>query len=362
MRRLRTALLLAVLAAVIVGVGVYRISWHPPKHLAVAPFCQGNPASLVPGQGLKVMTWNVQYLAGKRYVFWYERPGARAADERPTPADLAHGLDEVARVVREENPDVLLLQEVDNQARASYYQDQLALLRERLADLYSCSAQAYEFKAAFVPRWHLLGSVGRTVATFSRYRIERAERLQLPLPGNALTQLFAPRPALLSSYLNVADGSLFAVLNTQLGRYHAGSDTQRSQLVALRGRLDRLESQGTPWLLGGDFNALPLGQYRRLEPSLQPYYAPDSDLHLLWERYPMVPSNAQAGGLQRGQWLTYFANGSHGNGPDRTLDYFFHSPQLAQLDARVRQEDTLGISDHLPLLISITLPKTDAKR
>jgi hypothetical protein len=24
----------------------------------------------VPGQALKVMTWNVQYLAGKRYVFW----------------------------------------------------------------------------------------------------------------------------------------------------------------------------------------------------------------------------------------------------------------------------------------------------
>lgn len=361
MRRLRNALLLTLLLTAVAGGVLYRISWHPPRQLAVAPVCQGSAPSLVPGQALKVMTWNVQYLAGKRYVFWYERPDAGAGTERPTGADLAHGLDEVTRVVREEAPDVLLLQEVDNGARASGYQDQLALLHERLADLFPCSAQAYDFKAAFVPRWHIMGSVGRTLVTFSRYRIERAERLQLPLPGNAFAQGFAPRPALLSSYLNQADGSLFAVLNTQLGNYRDGDASQRNQLITVLKRLDRLESQGTPWVLGGDLNTLPLGQYRRLEPTLQPRYSPDSDMHLLWDRYPMVPSNAQAGGSQRAHWLTYFANGSQSKGPDRTLDYFFHSPQVGKVDARVRQEDTLGISDHLPVILRLMLPASAAR-
>ena len=46
---------------------------------------------------------------------------------------MAFSLDEVARVIRDEQPDVLLLQEVDEGAKPSHYQDQLALLQERLA-------------------------------------------------------------------------------------------------------------------------------------------------------------------------------------------------------------------------------------
>ncbi|MFF7706162.1 endonuclease/exonuclease/phosphatase family protein [Pseudomonas sp. NPDC007930] len=345
MRRVRNALLLLLLLAIVAGVLLYRSAWHPPRQMAIAPLCRGSAPSLVPGQALKVMTWNVQALAGND-----------GGSGTPTPADLAHGLDEVARVVREEHPDVLLLQEVDNGAQATAGQDQLALLRERLADLYPCSAQAYDFKASFVPSWHGFGAAGRTLATLSRYRLEKAERLQLPLPGNALSQLFAPQPALLSSYLNMADGSLLAVLNTHLASYQAGNDGQRNQLITLRRRLDRLEGQGTPWLLGGTLNALPLGQYRRLEPALQPQYAPNSDLHLLWDAYPMVPSNAQAGGQQRAQWLTYLGGAAPDGGPDRTLDYLFLSPGLGKLEARVRQADTQGISGHLPVWVRVMLP------
>ncbi|MFU1925341.1 hypothetical protein ACM6PT_50350, partial [Klebsiella pneumoniae] len=59
-------------------------------------------------------------------------------------------------------------------------QDQLALIQERINDLYHCSAQAYEWKSAFVPTPHIFGSVGRKQATLSRYRIDSAERRQLP--------------------------------------------------------------------------------------------------------------------------------------------------------------------------------------
>ena len=83
----------------------------------------------------------------------------------------------------------------------------MALLRERLADLYPCTVQTYEWKADFVPDRHIFGSVGRTLATLSRYPIEKAERLQLPnAASNALTRLQRPQPALLVSYLPLADG------------------------------------------------------------------------------------------------------------------------------------------------------------
>ncbi|MCL8034409.1 endonuclease/exonuclease/phosphatase family protein, partial [Pseudomonas aeruginosa] len=73
---------------------------------------------------------------------------------------LAFTLDEVVRVIRDEQPDLVLLQEIDDGSSATDDQDQLALIQERINDLYHCSAQAYEWKSAFVPTPHIFGSVG----------------------------------------------------------------------------------------------------------------------------------------------------------------------------------------------------------
>lgn len=76
---------------------------------------------------------------------------------------------------------------------------------------------------------------------------------------------------------------------------------------------------------------MPLGQYRRLPPAQRGNYPADSDLHLLWDKYPMIPSNAEASGAERDAWLTHFPNDPAVSGPDRTLDYLLHSPRLQRL-------------------------------
>ena len=80
-RLLRHALLGLLL---IVGIGAfatYGLTWRPQAREALPVSCTANAAALVPGQALKVMTWNVQFLAGKRYVFWncllYTSPSPR---------------------------------------------------------------------------------------------------------------------------------------------------------------------------------------------------------------------------------------------------------------------------------------------
>ncbi|PWB34415.1 endonuclease [Pseudomonas sp. SDI] len=355
-RFLRNALLTLLLIVALLWLLAWQSSWQAEPREVLPVACTGPAKPLVPGQALKVMTWNVQYLAGKRYVFWYDE-GA-GSDTRPTSQDLAFNLDEVARVIRAEAPDLVLLQELDNNAKASDYQDQLALLRERLADLYPCAVQTYEWKADFVPDRHIAGSVGRTLATLSRYPIEQARRISLPSnSSHVLSRLLHPQHAILASYLPLTDGSKLAVLNTRLARYEQGSDLQRQQLERVVRLLDKLEGQGTSWLIGGDFNLLPLGQYRRLSPEQRQHYAPDSDLHLLWDKYPMIPSNAEASGAERADWLTHFPNDTRLQGPDRTLDYLFHSPKLKRVKAQVLQQDTLEISDHLPVMARLLLPE-----
>ena len=85
-------------------------------------------------------------------------------------------------------------------------------------------------------------------------------------------------------------------------------------------------------------------------------YSEDSELHLLWEKYPMIPSNPEATGIDRELWLTHLPNRPDADEPDRTLDYLFHSPKLQRIEGYVRQEDTQTISDHLPVLGRLLLP------
>ena len=356
-RLLRPTLLGLLLVTAVLASLIYSVTWRPDAKEVLALSCPATAPVLVPGQALKVMTWNVQYLAGKRYVFWYNLVDGSGPDLRPTREDMAFSLDEVSRVIRDEQPDLVLLQELDENAKASDYQDQLALLQERLVDLYPCSTQAFTWKADLVPDWHILGSVGRKLVTLSRYQIEHAERLQLPVAeANIISRQFQPKPALLVNYLPLNDGGQIIAINTQFDAPSLDNRNLLHQMQATGVLLDKFESQGTPWLIGGDFNLLPIGQFLRLPAELRACYSPDSELHLLWEKYPMVPSNPEATGIDRELWLTHFPNDPRVQAPDRTLDYLFYSPKLQRIEAYVRQEDTLSISDHLPVMGRFLLP------
>jgi len=354
-RPLRYTLLGLLIVIALAGAMVYSLTWRPDAREVLPVSCSTQAPTLAPGQALKVMTWNVQYLAGKRYVFWNDL--AAGTDEAPTADDMAFSLDEVARVIRDEQPDIVLLQELDDGAKASDYQNQLKLLQERVADLYPCSAHAFDWKADFIPDPHIFGSVGRQLATLSRYEIEHAERLQLPVSEvNLISRQFKPKNALLLTYLPLSDGGQMAVLNTHLDRATQPDETLQAQVSAVAKVLDKFESRGTPWLIGGDFNLLPLGQYQRLPSEQRTPYSSDSALHVLWDKYPMIPTNNEASGIDRARWLTHYPNDTNVSGPDRTVDFLFYSPRIKRVEARVRQDDTLRISDHLPVIARFLLP------
>ncbi|MBO3275190.1 endonuclease/exonuclease/phosphatase family protein [Pseudomonas sp. Milli4] len=357
-RSLRVVLLALLLAIASLAALAYLLAWHPAAREDVTPMCRAQAPQLQPGQALKVMTWNIQFLAGKRYVFWNDLPDATGPDEKPTAEDIAYTLDEVVRVIRDEAPDVLLLQDVDDGAIATGYQDQQALLAERLADLYPCSAQAFDWKSSFNPDPHVLGRVGRKLVTFSRFQIASAERLSLlHHEGIPLARLFARQPALLHTQLAIRGGKTLNVLNTRLQRPRSkANDHPQQQISVLEKHLERLQAAHTPWLLGGDFGLLPLGQYPYLPEVLRRPYRANSELNLLAARYPMIPSLPEASGADQQNWYTHFPNDPRVNKPDRTLDYLFYSPSISRLEAAVRSEDTLRISNHLPLTARLLLP------
>lgn len=339
---------------------VYALTWRPAPREDAPLACTAQAPLLQPGQALKVMTWNVQYLAGKRYVFWYDLPRSDGPDERPSSEDLATTLDEVARVLRAEQPDIVLLQELHDGASASDHQDQLALLQEKLGDLYPCTSQAFYWKSAFVPHPRILGSVGMKLGTLSRFQISQAERLQLPvIPADPLSSQFQLKRALLVSRLPVRGGGELVAINTHFDAFAQDDDTMQRQVAMTDKLLRDLQAGEAPWVLGGDLNLLPPGQFQHLPESQRNWYAADSELRDLATRYPMIPSLQQASGGEQAAWYTHFPNDPAASGPDRTLDYLFYSPKLTPLASSVRQHDTLDISDHLPVIGRFFLPGLD---
>jgi len=194
------------------------------------------------------------------------------------------------------------------------------------------------------------------LSIISKFKIEKATRRSLPGTegANLVEAQFTLRRAVLEAWLPVAGGGpSLVLLDTHLAAFAQGSDTMQRQVRHLHDRMAELDAQGHPWLLGGDLNLLPPGEaYRELPPGFQVYYQPDTELAQLYDRWPAVPARSQVTGPDRATWFTHFPNDPRAKEPDRTIDYLFHSRRLVPVDAHVRREDTLKISDHLPLVAS----------
>jgi endonuclease/exonuclease/phosphatase family metal-dependent hydrolase len=348
--------LVAILMLLVLAVRL--TTFHPRSRQAEDVTCPADTAALQPGQPVKIMSWNVQYMAGKDYVFWYDLFDGSGPDERPSTQAIAATFDEVAGVIADESPDIILLQEVDDGSSRTDREDQLERLLSLLPQDYACSASAFYWKARFVPHSRIMGSVGMKLSTVSRYRITEATRYQLPtMPADPLTRQFDLKRAILEVRLPVAGGVDFVALNTHLDAFAQGTDTMQRQVALVGSTLRELTEARNPWVIGGDFNLLPPGpQYANLPIDQRVYYQPQSELAALTDAFPVVPSLAEANGPEASAWFTHYPNDPTVAGPDRTIDFVFFSPLLELGDHWVRGGETLELSDHLPVLSTFTVP------
>jgi endonuclease/exonuclease/phosphatase family metal-dependent hydrolase len=352
---------------VLLSAGLAAAAWvmtyHPDAREPAPITCAGDAPLLAPGQTVKVLSWNVQYMAGKGHVFFYDVMGGEGPDDRPTRESIEATLPGVARVIREENPDIVLLQEIEQGSSRTDYEDQIARLLAELPADYRCHTSAYYWKADFVPHPRVMGAVGMKLAILSKYRLSRAVRHQLPEPpSDPITRLFSFKRAILEAGLPIAGagagaGRELVVLDTHLDAFAQGSDTMQRQVAMVSELLDRLSASGQPWLIGGDFNLLPPGAaaYERLKEHEKPAYLAETELRPLFERYQVVPGPAEIDGPDAALWFTHFPNDPRVGAPDRTIDYIFFSDDLTPGRRQVRQHDTAALSDHFPIVVELTL-------
>jgi endonuclease/exonuclease/phosphatase family metal-dependent hydrolase len=336
---------------------VYFSTYHPADIQNEEVFCDPEAPSLDSGQRIKLLSWNIQFMAGNKNNHFFFDGGN---DPWPAQKTIQHTLKEVAHILISENADIILLQEVDDGAARTYHRDQLQDLLVLLPQSYRCYTSAFYWKACFIPHPAIMGSAGMKLSVISKYKISKAIRYALSAitSDNIILRQFNPKRAMLEARLPIEGGGDLYAVNTHLSAFAQGSNTMQKQVSQVDELLTKIGQRGSYGFIGGDFNLIPPGNaYARLSAYNKRYFnAQGSEIRILFEKYHTVPSLAEVNGLDYAHWYTNMATIAEPKLPDKTIDYFIFSSGFSADSQYVRYQDTLPISDHLPLIALITIP------
>jgi endonuclease/exonuclease/phosphatase family metal-dependent hydrolase len=305
---------------------------------------------------LKVMTWNVKF-AGGRIDFFFDCHGDRVIMEE---AEVIGHLEGLAQKINQVDPDVLLLQEVDIDSKRAAYVDQVQWLLDHTNLNYG--AYASQWRAKFIPK-HGIGKVDSGNAVLSKWPIEHAERLALPLIStqDAVTQYFYLKRNILRAKVDVPGDKPLWTANIHTAAF-AQDGTKDKQIRAFELELAKFSEQGKTFVAGGDLNTIPPGSKKLRD-------FPDT---------VCVDADFQADDYSREVGLlddlyakyeaaipleTYEADnarfGTHSTHKDhfwnRKLDYLFTNGEFVEGTGEVHQDkatggmETMPLSDHAPV-------------
>ncbi|MEM1402739.1 MAG: endonuclease/exonuclease/phosphatase family protein [Pseudomonadota bacterium] len=344
---------LLLVAIFVFSAAVYVSTYHPaPVETVTVHNAEGVP-SLSSGQSLKVLSWNVQFMAGNANNHFFYDDGPDPWPDADTVSDVTQ---RVAAFLNEQDPDIVLLQEVDDLASRTHLRDQTQALLELLPQ-YAAYAETFYWKAAYVPHPAIQGRVGLKLVVLSKYRLGKATRhaLSAITSDDILIRQFNLKRAMLQVHLPVVDGVDLVVINTHLSAFAQGSNTMDVQIGQIMERLASLNDEA-PWVLGGDFNLLPNVEAFDASPELSNYYnSQGTELSPLIGRYPSVPALADIK-VDAEPWYTYMSPTDPERRPNRTIDYVFYASTLNRLAGEVLRGDATSLSDHLPIIVAFALP------
>lgn len=307
---------------------------------------------------LKVISWNVQFFAGKNYCFFYDSSDGAGKDWRPSYDDMMASFEGVCRVIEEERPDVVLLQEVDIFARRTHYVDQAAMLRHALGRLLPYASLCPYWKVPFVPHPKVMGPAGMHLMVMSRFPLQQSLRpVVLPrAKRNWFVDLFHIRRKLQQIDVCLPDRQKVRVVNVHLEAFPAEADLLARQVQCV----DDVLSGAPMALAAGDFNLLPNQKaYQDLPTPHQRelYNSKGSEMELLYKKYAVLPTLDMVSGSDRARWYTFNSNDRRIGHADRTLDYFVLKGPWLPERFYVRSHDTTALSDHFPVIIEASVDR-----
>jgi len=204
---------------------------------------------------VKVVTWNIRFGIG-RFPFFGDSCGDSVIlDDQSIGAIMSAIADSIIAM----DPDIILLQEVDVNSKRTGYMDQVQYLLDNTSLNYGCYGSMW--KADYI----LSDGIGRVDAgnaILSKFKLEEAERIQLPLRGDqdpSIQYFYLRRNMVKAKIPDLAIGAsnLFAV-NIHATAF-ATDDTKEKHINTYINTLADIHDSGDYFVTGGDLNSVPPG-------------------------------------------------------------------------------------------------------
>ena len=240
--------ILVLFAALLIVLTVAEYKPEDQEQVAVEAL-NGDAKQLSSGDSIKIVSWNMGYGALGNNADFFMDGGKMVytADE----ARVKENLSAMAGEIKAQNPDIVLLQEIDLDSSRSYHIDQTAYFD---GQGYNNMAFANNFKVAYFPfPIPPYGKIDSGIATYSKYPTTSATRIQLPCPFSWPVKTINLKRCLLVTRIPVEGGKELILINLHLEAYDDG-EGKAAQAKMLMDILNEESAKGNYIIAGGDFN------------------------------------------------------------------------------------------------------------
>lgn len=308
---------------------------------------------------LKVMSWNVKF-GGGRILFFFDCPGDRVIMEK---REVLENLEGLAAAIRQMEPDILMLQEVDTDSKRSASVDQVQWLLDNTHLNYGVYAS--QWRSNWIPK-NGLGHVDSGNAILSRWDFKQATRLALPLISDQpfWVRYFYLKRNILKARQSIPGFGHLWVLNTHLSAF-SRDGTRARQVDRVMEEAELLDNVNERFVMGGDFNLIPPGSEKTRDwPDMkcEGEYSGDDYSENLETLLPVYGTYQAAIPLEdyRADNSPYFTFTSDPEGFwNRKLDYLFSNGAIVEGSGLVHQSEerggveTMPLSDHAPVSVEL---------
>lgn len=203
------------------------------------------------GEEYTIVTQNIGFGAySDDFTFFMDGGKESRARSEKAVYDNTEG---VLREVKDLAPDIILFQEVDLDSTRSFHVDQYELLRNEFGEYDSTKGINYDSAYLFYPLLEPHGKSLSSIATFSRFQMDKATRRSLPV-STGYAKFFDLDRCYTITEIPVEQGKTLFVYNVHLSAYGGSPEIRDGQMDMLIEDMKEKISQGDYVICGGDFN------------------------------------------------------------------------------------------------------------
>lgn len=211
----------------------------------------GGPAVLP--DTLRLMSWNIGYAGLGDNMDFFMDGGERSKDTRER---TEQNLTEIISLMKAEDADIYLIQEVDERARRTYRINEIEAIAEAFPGYYAYFAPNFDVWFVPSPVNDPMGRVCSGVMTLSRIKPTSVRRLQYPSSFSFPMRMFNLKRCLLEADFVTSDGRTVHIGNTHNTAFDAGG-MRLAEDEFLKDRIASFAQAGEPFIVAGDWNQCP---------------------------------------------------------------------------------------------------------